>query len=55
MAMSEHAADRVAQWLDGATPADGSPSPDISLWGLHPEDVCAALGREDDDAPAISK
>ena len=29
MAMSEHAADCVAQWLDGATPADGSPSPDV--------------------------
>lgn len=33
-------------------PVFGIAPPDISLWGLHPEDVRAALGREDDDAPA---
>ncbi|MGD9613797.1 MAG: hypothetical protein AB7H90_01220 [Alphaproteobacteria bacterium] len=29
--MREHAIDRVAEWLDGATPADGSPPPEV--WG----------------------
>lgn len=27
--MAEHASDRVAQWLDGTTPIDAAPPPDI--------------------------
>jgi len=27
--MADHIIDRVAEWLDGATPADGAPAPDI--------------------------
>ena len=27
--MVDHVAGRVAQWLDGTTPADGAPAPDI--------------------------
>lgn len=27
--MTDHTIDRVAQWLDGVEPADGSPSPEV--------------------------